>query len=720
MNACRCCSALMNPGAAIGTPSLRGRRGTGLVWLLLVAGLFWIPGRAAQAAGREFSMQANDLSVTIDSRWAGGATGGYYPLRIRVTNLAGKRAITLRCVSNSSDQLSLPTVEKSVILDPNATQQVTLSVPLVGVQSNLSFQIIERGERLNAFNNSVSISDAQEYGLQRPSLLVVSPVNVDCDRFEDAVNSMVMRLSGGGGGRYGGSFRGADHEVIPPQALPENWIDYTALDILAISRSTLEALTPTHRTALLQWSETGGTLIVFDVGAEPQKSEPLHKLLNRADNPEFIKGWTAADLSRRTPIQYVSPDGTMSGSVPGAIVGTVPVVPSSSSPEAAVNVPVWDASGSAFAMQSYGLGRVFAFSGNPFPGSAMDWNWLLETMGQSGWKWSARMGNAPRMWHPEFFQFLIPGVGAAPVYAFLVLITGFSLIIGPVNLWILSRRRQMYLLVVTIPAISLLTCISLFLYAIIADGFGIQSRVRSLTLLDQSQKTAIEMNRIALYAGLSPSSGLKFSPQTAIFPVWSDDEGLRGGVVNWTETQHLTRGWLPARTITQFVTNVHRPERGRLEVQTPKGDKLTVSNGLSRGLKQLVVKADDGKLYSGQNIPAGAQAELQLLQTSDQVDLVQLLDTSPLQFPDGFSGGSPFDTAVRMRRYGYSAAQEVGRESSFNSSLMEQQIQQFRQLQSGNPPSRTYYGVFDSNPGIELGISGSSEQNSLFLVIGKY
>src|SRR5262245_17581722 len=45
------------------------------------------------AAGTESSRRAHDLQLSVDSRWAGGANGGYYPIRIRMVNLTRPRAL---------------------------------------------------------------------------------------------------------------------------------------------------------------------------------------------------------------------------------------------------------------------------------------------------------------------------------------------------------------------------------------------------------------------------------------------------------------------------------------------------------------------------------------------------------------------------------------------------------------------------------------------------
>ena len=90
------------------------------------------------------------------------------------------------------------------------------------------------------------------------------------------------------------------------------------------------------------------------------------------------------------------------------------------------------------------------------------------------------------------------GVKGVPTTAFLVLMTLFTIIIGPVNYIFLVRRKQQYLLLITIPVFALMTSLSLFGYSVVAHGFGVKSRLRSMTILDQQSRTAVTTSRIAL------------------------------------------------------------------------------------------------------------------------------------------------------------------------------------------------------------------------------
>ena len=211
--------------------------------------------------------------------------------------------------------------------------------------------------------------------------------------------------------------------------------------------------------------------------------------------------------------------------------------------------------------------------------------------------WTVRNGISARHGSGEFLNFLIPSVRGVPVFAFLLLITIFTVVIGPLNYIFLWRRRRLYLLVLTIPLIAMGTSLALFGYSAVAHGFSTKSRARTLTYVDQQANTAVTLGRIALYAGLAPSDGLRFSSDTSVMPIWPEDHEFESARTDWTDQQNLRNGWLKSRTRTQFLTTGHRDERGRLDV-TPGGDGLKITNGFEWDFAALVVSDADGKPFS--------------------------------------------------------------------------------------------------------------------------
>lgn len=708
------------------------------------------------AAGSETSRRAHDLQLTVDFRWAGGASGGYYPLRIALKNLARRRALEFVFSDASGSGLKTPTVSRHVQIDQNASLQFSLSIPLVASSAFGQLRVLENGRELAELTQRISLPETQPGWFERPSLVVIStsPATVDCTKFEDAIQSLAassFAATGGMGFRsYGVTMRPNDFQVIGTQLLPESWIDYSALDIVAISLVALEKISPEARSALVKWTSAGGTLIIYDVGdssdsangegagelplatmrASFSRWNDLRRLIYLADLPPQMCEWKPADPALHRPITIFK--DPMIGGVarpPGrparlAAGAANPEVDEQFEAARVANTAVWPATGDAFSRLDLLAGQVFAFPENPFPGAPVDWAWWIASAKLPRLNWTVRHGTSSRQPHPEFSAFLIPGVGAVPLLAFVVLISIFAVLIGPVNYFIVWRRKQLYLLVLTIPTIAFLTSATLFGYSVLSDGFGVQSRLRSFTMLNQYSKTATSWNRISLYAGMTPSAGLKFSPDTVVLPVWRDSAGIETGNVDWTNTQHWSRGWLRSQTAAQFETISIRAERGRLDVKPAGRGEVGVDNGLAWDIAVLLVVDDAGRAYTGRNLPAGGTLQLAEASSEELAALSRALSADQLKAPAGaeFVNPSSFDRR-RFRTYAPING-EAQTPLTFSSSQLESGLKLLTKPIPGTASDilrpRTYLAVTSGNPGIELGIESTRAAYGLHVILGYY
>jgi len=709
-----------------------------LALAIVAVGTIALPPAESLGAGSETVRRAHDLQLTVDSRWAGGADGGYYPIRIRLVNLARPRVLEFVFAGSGGSDARAPTVTRKIQVDQNATQQFSLSVPLVSRGSQGQLRIIENGRELDQLSQHVTLPDAKQDWFDRPSLLVISPspAAVDCSKFEEAVLSLV---TGGGTGRTGAgmylsspSMRSNDFQAVGTQLLPESWIDYTALDIVAIPLAALEKMTAAARTALVEWTLVGGTLIVFEVGRPARESADLARLLELGNRAPQAQVWRPADPALHRPVK-VAADAESVLTVSSMRTQEMTQEADESGGEGQANAtviantPRWPVAPEAFSRLDLMAGRVFAFPENPFPGSPIDWAWWIHSANLQQITWANRNGLSARERHPQFYRFLIPGVGAVPMLAFVSLITIFAIVIGPVNYFVVRRRKQLYLLVLTIPVIAFVTSCALFGYAIIADGFGVQSRLRSFTMLDQNSKTAVSFNRISLYAGIVPSAGLTFSPDTAVFPIWPDESCLESGNVDWTNAQHLARGWLRSRTPAQFETIAVRAERSRVEINSAGSGEVEAANGLEWEIDRLLVKDEAGRLFSARKIPAGGAMKLAAAGAEDLAAFSASLSADELLPPPGTESFAPSPVPMMSggrRALRYWAGRESEPDSNFAGSRLETYLKivarPVESPNSGGLPPRTYVAVFSQNPGIELGIERTRAAAGLYVLMGSY
>ncbi|HMC10339.1 MAG TPA: hypothetical protein VKH44_03580, partial [Pirellulaceae bacterium] len=283
-------------------------------------------------------------------------------------------------------------------------------------------------------------------------------------------------------------------EMIPPAELPERWIEISQYDVATISLADLKSMAfnhPRQLAALLGWLSTGPLLIVYGAGqnyAHLPEIENLLKLPAFAPDPTLssLRGWTPPLLGSSTAnVTAIFSD--TGEAVPIAPFASPPTT-ARSAPEATnPNRPTWPLPVvPPFVSRPSGTGCVVAIaSDNPFPGVRSDWDWILADVSQSHWQSFKRTGFSQQRTNPDYWKLLIPGVGEAPVISYLLLVSLFAVVIGPINYLLLDRARRLYLLLVTVPAGAVLVTTSLFAFAVVSDGLTMRLRIRSIADLDQ-------------------------------------------------------------------------------------------------------------------------------------------------------------------------------------------------------------------------------------------
>ncbi len=233
-----------------GCSSIVRRRPGVLFWCVVAVVALLAAPRLAFATGEERTTVGDDLLIRTDTRWAGGALGGYLPVRVEIANHAPARTLVLEVTP--ADRSQGATVKRVVGVDQEATVRLTLSIPLTAFRQGLLRVYDQRGE-LQSHSRVISAAfvDAES----PPAMLVVSSRPVDCsDYIRAAAGTPDVARSRARFGRVGsGTESSALAEVVPPDSLPDSWIDYSGLDIVAISRDDLANLKPATRSAILKW-----------------------------------------------------------------------------------------------------------------------------------------------------------------------------------------------------------------------------------------------------------------------------------------------------------------------------------------------------------------------------------------------------------------------------------------------------------------------------------
>ncbi len=380
--------------------------------------------------------------------------------------------------------------------------------------------------------------------------------------------------------------------------------------------------------AIDRWLHNGGTLIVYDTGKRWENIAEVERL-TLGDSPTASADAGDDPVKRGWDLPKANLRDQAFNSIDSQAISTLnpdEVTPIDQAP---------------FVTRPCGLGLLMAIPSDQALGSRSSpcpWPWLFNTIGPQRWQWSQRWGVSLHQPNNDFWNFLIPGVGLAPVFQFQVLITLFVLALGPVNYYLLRHWGKLNLTVLTVPIGALLVTGGLLVYALVADGLSVRVRALSYTYLNQRSGEASCWARLSYYAGLAPSGGLKFADDTAVIPM--DAQTLADGqqpsrTVEWERTvatdvnapweQRLSSGWLHSRTPTQFITARIRQGSERLEIEPGnKGTLPTIVNRLRTTIQQLLVVDQDGKCYTAANVTAEAKASLQAAESQSNAFLNQL------------------------------------------------------------------------------------------------
>lgn len=277
--------------------------------------------------------------------------------------------------------------------------------------------------------------------------------------------------------------------------------------------------------------------------------------------------------------------------------------------------------------RNIGLGRCFIFEQENISkltsGTVKE---MTDAIDFSGRYWQALPDeDAANQSFPVIANFRVP------VRSTVFIMLLFVIAIGPVNLIVLSRMNRRTWLLWTIPAISFVTCLSVFAYSFLREGVTPDTRISGLTILNQSTWRAASIGYTAFYCPLTPSQGLFFGSDTEATPLverWNYRSGT-DREMDWTQGQHLGRGWVSARVPAHFELRKSETRRERLEIENQNG-QLTVVNGLGATIQSLWLADTQSRIYSATNILAGQKAALTLttetLKKNEQLGARTLLE----------------------------------------------------------------------------------------------
>ena len=186
-----------------------------------------------------------------------------------------------------------------------------------------------------------------------------------------------------------------------------------------------------------------------------------------------------------------------------------------------------------------------------------------------------------------------------------VLTTIFLILAGPVNYIYMKRKMKLRMLLVSLPAISMIFCFLMVLFFLATQGFAKRGGSFSLTLLDEPNGAALTLARHSLLSGLYPLGGFQFSPETAFVPLQPPNDFS----IEMTKNLHVRSGIFIPTTDFQYLTVTPFNTREKLIYDA---EAQTVINGFETAVRGLVLE-DRGAFYTAEKLSPGAKAALRKL-----------------------------------------------------------------------------------------------------------
>ncbi|MDD4890131.1 MAG: hypothetical protein PHU85_09390 [Phycisphaerae bacterium] len=565
------------------------------VFGLLAAALAWPSGAFAAAK--------DNVSVSVDTEWPRDLVGGYFPIRVTVASAHSSACRVVVTAEGDSNNQSVRQVRRAVDVPAKAVSRFTLLWPVVDDGASGEVKVTVDGEPVDLKSPRFDLerhSSYYGYGGSSGSNVHANAVIVGPRELVTLANELSTKLSAGSS-RYGsgsGSSRDNATLVSDPQQLPDSWLGYTALSAVILDVATLTGLAPEQRTPLVDWVAAGGMMIICDVPAA--QAESVVKLFFSGDNPP----------------QRIAQTGISRSAAGGDLVETT------------------------FDLAGYrlGLGGLF-FAPKALKvleATGTDGEALVERIKQESGDFRSQLGFTGTPESPshsrysyggednkdKLAEFKPPGVGEPPVNAFLILMFAFTIVVGPVNYFLLHRKKKQYLMLVTVPLIALVTVGAIVLYALLFEGLGIKGQVATVSVLT-GRGQAVTLTRQSMYAGWSPGV-VRFEQNVAVFPV--NPGQPRARQVDWTAEQALD-GWAPARDDVQWVTLAVEPARQRLTVNKAGESSLTMTNNLGVRIRKLVLRTSDGAhAFEAENVADGQTVTLLAKRSQTEMDVVKQRD----------------------------------------------------------------------------------------------
>lgn len=214
---------------------------------------------------------------------------------------------------------------------------------------------------------------------------------------------------------------------------------------------------------------------------------------------------------------------------------------------------------------------------------------------------------------------LAEGLGKPPVALFLLLLFAFSVLAGPVAIWLLARRNRRIHILWVLPAASAVFSAAILLSLLLREGVRPTVDLRGGVLLDQRAGRALSLSTASFYSPLTLGA-VDLPADAAVEPAAPH----RGGDLRQGRAARYG-GWIAPRTPGGFHLATVRATPLRLDVREGRdGGAPEVVNAFGAPVERLWLLDSGGASWTARDLGPGATVALKRLDGPD--DEANLLD----------------------------------------------------------------------------------------------
>lgn len=533
---------------------------------------------AAQAATTPRGLVVDDLTLSPGGQWRQGAL----LVRAEVRNpTASDQRVRIRYGNARSAYASGLTEASSDLVVPAGGRSLCeFALPHVRHGGAPRLVAIDGSGRETVVTERAA--DFRDWARDYAPALYVSR-SLSAERLRDQLSKTAESLKAKGGFGGGSSYGGSSFDPTAARAgdfaepWPGDWRAYSVFSAVFVAERDLPDLPAPAKAALRDYAAAGGA--VFLVGAERVPAE--------------FAGAALASLAS-----------------PAAGNPALVSVPSAVPPDASADRPPLDA-------LRCGLGLVAAVPETVAQtGGVAD---LPEDLGAFLLRHVLRASSVLDGQNEVVDHLAGAASGAAagqlgrpPVGVFLLLLTAFAVLAGPVSLWILARKNRRIHILWVLPAVSAAFSVAILLSLLLREGVTPTVDARCGVLLDQRAGRAVVLAGHAFYSPLTLGP-VDLPADAAVEP----GANRGGGTLRAGRTARY-EGWIAPRTPGAFSSAAVRATPLRLEVrEDPATGAVEAVNAFGAPIDELYLLDGSGALRTASGLAPGATVPLAAARPGD-------------------------------------------------------------------------------------------------------